>query len=248
MALRRLLAGLAVLLALGEAPPARAEPLVADLSDHLVRITTGFTGAQVLLFGAVEEAGRIVVLVQGPPETVIVRRKERVAGIWMNVDEATFRQAPAFYKLLASEALGDWLPLHTRENYDIGVEYLNLAPEEAIAPADAADFRDALVRQKRARGHYDSYPGKVTLLGRRLFRADVFFPANLPPGNYNITVLLIREGEVVSAQQTPLFVSKAGLGADVFRIAHEQPAMYGIAAVVIAVLAGLAGNAVFRKA
>jgi len=248
MSLRRLLISLVLPFALLAAAPSRAEPLVADLSDHLVRITTGFTGAQVLLFGAVDGPGQIVVLVQGPPETVVVRRKDRVAGIWMNVDEATFGQVPAFYKMLSSEPLGEWLPLQTREGYGIGAEYLDFTPVEAIAPAKAADFRDALIRQKRARGHYGAYPGRIALLGSRLFRADVFFPANLPPGNYNITVLLIRNGEVASAQQTPLFVSKAGLGADVYRIAHEQPAMYGIAAIVIAVLAGLAGNAIFRKA
>lgn len=248
MFLRRALTYLATSLALFASAPVQAEPLVADLSEHLVRITTGFTGAQVLLFGAVEGPGQIVVLVQGPPETVVVRRKDRVAGIWMNVDEARFEQVPAFYKLLSSEPLGDWLPLHTREDYGIGVEYLDLVPDDSIDAANAADFRDALIRQKRLRGHYGAYPGKVTLLGSRLFRADVFFPTNLPPGNYNITVLLIREGAVVSAQQTPLFVSKAGLGADVYRVAHEQPALYGIAAIVIAVLAGLAGNAIFRKA
>ncbi|HWL68660.1 MAG TPA: TIGR02186 family protein, partial [Geminicoccus sp.] len=49
-----------VLLAGGLA--ARAAGLVADLSHHLIAITTAFTGSDVLLFGALEETGGDVVV------------------------------------------------------------------------------------------------------------------------------------------------------------------------------------------
>ena len=41
---------------------ARAESLVADLSSHLVAITTGFTGTDLLLFGAMDAEGDVVMI------------------------------------------------------------------------------------------------------------------------------------------------------------------------------------------
>ena len=61
--------------------------LIADMSDHLIAITTGFTGADVLLFGAVDEDSSIVVTIRGPEQNILVRRKSRVAGVWINDKE-----------------------------------------------------------------------------------------------------------------------------------------------------------------
>jgi len=69
----------------------------------------------------------------------------------------------------------------------------------------------------------------------------------VPVGTYTIETLLVRDGEVVGAQTTPLFVNKEGFGAQVYRAAHLYAAFYGIAAVIIAALAGLAANWAFRK-
>jgi uncharacterized protein (TIGR02186 family) len=126
--------------------PSQAEPLVADLSESVVRITTGFTGTKVLLFGAKEGDGRVVVIVEGPRHPLTVRRKNRVAGIWVNRAEVRFNDVPSFYHVLSSEPLEQWLPLRTRDLYQIGVEYLKLDPDEDVGPAQASRFRDALIR------------------------------------------------------------------------------------------------------
>jgi hypothetical protein len=63
---------------------APAQPLVADLSSHLITITSSYTGTDLLLFGAVEQGGDVIVVVHGPTEPLVVRRKERVAGVWVN--------------------------------------------------------------------------------------------------------------------------------------------------------------------
>ena len=238
---------LAVLLLAAAAPGARAGPLVADLSEHLVAITTGFTGAKVLLFGATDGDGKVVVVVQGPRETITVRRKERVAGVWANRDSVTFDKALSFYRVMASEEMGEWLPLNLREAQQIGVEYLTFQPRGEVGPAMAADFQQALIRNKQRLGHYGVLEGTVSILGGRLFRTEVFFPANVPTGIYTVEVFLVKNGEIKSAQKTPLNISKTGFEAEVFRMAHEFSALYGIAALIIAVAAGLIANAVFRK-
>lgn len=248
--MKRLLAAFALML--GAAPALAAEqPLVADLSEHLVKITMGFEGAELLLFGAVEGEGDVVVLVYGPSETLTVRRKARTAGIWMNRDEMTFEEIPAFYRVMATAPPGDWLPDAVRERHRIGLRHLELplAGDAAreVEPADAAAFREALIRRKQELGHYGATVGSVKMLSARLFRTDVAFPTNVPTGIYTVEVLLVRDGTVISAQSTPLYVSKIGVLAEIFGFAHDYAASYGILAILFAVLSGLGANAVFRK-
>lgn len=248
--MKRLLA--AVLLLIVLAPAARAEePLVADLSEHLVKITMGFEGAELLLFGAVEGDGEVVVLVHGPRETLTVRRKARTVGIWMNRDQMTFEEIPAFYQVMATAEPGDWLPDAVRERHQIGVGHLELPlardPRRDADPEAAAAFREALVRRKQELGHYGIGAGSVKMLSARLFRSDVLFPTNVPTGTYTVEVLLVRDGAVISAQSTPLYVSKIGVLAEIFAFAYDYAALYGILAILFAVLAGLGANAAFRK-
>lgn len=237
----------ALICASAAANAAKDDPLVADLSEHVVKITAGFTGARVLLFGAIEGDGKVVVIVQGPPEDIKVRRKERVAGIWVNRREVEFATVPSFYKVLSSEPLGPWLPEATRKRFEIGVQYIGTHPIGAETPAEGEAFRQALLRNMRRTARFGEDEGSVKLIGGKLFRADLHLPANVPTGYYNVEVLLIQDGKIRSIQATPLQVNKAGIEEQVYRLANEYPALYGIAAIIVAVLAGLFANAAFRK-
>jgi uncharacterized protein (TIGR02186 family) len=228
--------------------PAAADELVADLSDHLVEITMGFEGAELLLFGAVEGEGDVVVLVHGPKEELTVRRKEQVGPIWMNRDRMAYENIPAFYRVMATKPPGDWLPEAARQRHQIGVDHLTMATTgDAAVDADAKAFREALIRRKQVLDHYSDGFGKVKMLSPRLFRTDVTFPTNVPVGNYTVEVFLFEDGEVVSAQTTPLYIKKTGVLAEIFFFAHDYAAIYGILAIIFAVLAGLGANAIFRK-
>ena len=228
---------------------AAAQELVADLSSHLVAITAGFTGTEVLLFGAIEGEGDVVVVVTGPTQEVIVRRKDKLLGIWLNARSVGFTGVPSFYATASSRPLGEIANEAVRARLEIGTANLRLplSGGQSVAPADEADFRAALIRRKQARGLYPATVGQVGFVGRTLFRTRLFLPSNVPTGNYTVTVYLIREQEVVSAQTTPLLVSKAGFGADVYEFAHNQSAAYGAIAVIIAVMAGWLASLIFRK-
>ncbi|MEQ8585335.1 MAG: TIGR02186 family protein [Thalassobaculaceae bacterium] len=229
--------------------PARAQQdLVADLSDHLVAITTGFTGADVLLFGAVEGEGEIVVTVTGPRGDVTVRRKERVVGVWANVESVTFDNVPAFYAVAATEALENVATEDIRQRQQIGIDNIAMAPaEDAVDPATAAVFRSGLIRNKLAAGLYSNEVLPVTVLSNRLFRTRIHLPANVAIGTYTVAVYYLRDGSAVHAQTTPLVVSKTGIGADIFLFAHTNSAAYGVLAVIVAVAAGWLAAWIGRK-
>jgi uncharacterized protein (TIGR02186 family) len=226
-----------------------SQGLEADLSSHLIAIPTDFTGTEVVLFGAVAEPGDIAVVVQGPPERAVVRRKARVAGIWMNRSSMTFDNVPSFYSVATTRAIETFADERLLEREGIGLDYLRLEPSDAgnATETEIGLFRDALIRAKQREEVYVVETGQVSFRQVLLFRTTVSFPANVPTGQYLIRVFLIREGNVVTAQTTPLFVSKIGVGSVIFSFAQNYAAAYGLAAIVVAVLAGWLASMMFRR-
>jgi uncharacterized protein (TIGR02186 family) len=251
---RQRLAALALLLAvlaadIAASRTAWAQSLVADLSNHLIAINTGFIGTEVVLFGATDGPGDVAVVVQGPPTEVMVRRKARVAGIWINAASMEFQQVPSFYSVATNRPLEQIIGDAVLARHEIGLGHLRLAPLSPgrASPDRIREFREALIRNKQEEGLYGKSLGQVAFLGERLFRTNVYFPANVPTGAYTVSVFLIRDGDVVSAQTTPLAVSKVGFSAEIFEFAMRQSTFYGISAIIFAVAAGWLAGAIFRK-
>ncbi len=226
---------------------ARAEPLVADLSKDLIAITTDFAGSDVLLFGATEGGGEVVVVVRGPFVDEVVRRKTRIAGVWVNRRGVRFQGVPSYYHLAASGPVDELLSEEDRQRLQIGHEFLRLQGGGRVGAAEQADYRAALVRAKQRQDLYYTTPGKVTFLGNRLFRTKLLLPANVPVGNFEVTVLLVRDRQVVAEFKRRLRIGKIGFEADVYRFAHQRSALYGLIAIVIALMAGWFAGFVFRK-
>ena len=246
MSWRATLAGLTVAGFCAAAETAKGqEDLVVDLSDDVIAITAGFSGSEVLAFGATDGAGDVIVIVRGPPREVVVRRKERIVGVWANRAQAAFVDVPSFYHLAASAPIDELLDADVLRAQEIGLDNLALATDDAAPDID--DFRAGLVRQQMARGLFRD-DGDVRFVGERLFRTRVVFPANVPPGAYETHVLLVRGGEIVGDTTTRLHVSRFGFEARMFSFAHDQSALYGIVAIILALVAGWFAGFVFRKA
>ena len=228
---------------------ARAQELIVDLSQHLVAITTGFTGADVLLFGAAEGGEEVIVIVRGPPARTAVRRKERVAGIWINQERMVFPRAPVFYHVAGSGDLAGKPVEQVLKAYDIGRELTDMRPRASDAGSPfVEDFRTALVRNKERADLYAVETWPVTFIGKRLFRTTIPFPANVPTGTYQVEVYSLRGGRIVETAATPLVVSKAGFGAALYDFAHNYGSAYGLIAIATAVVAGWAAGTIFRRA
>ena len=227
--------------------PARAAPMVADLSKYVISIDSGFTGTDVLLYGAVEEEGDLVVVVRGPIERVSVRRKDRVVGIWMNRADVEFLDAPSYYMVASSRPLDEIASRKFRELHQIGLDALRLTPSTARPEEEVKPFREALIRNRRREGLYSDSIDAMKFLSNRLFSTSVQFPANVPEGAYSAEVFLIRDGKVISAETTPLFINKTGFLWQINYYAHNQPELYGIVAILVALFAGWIAAIAFRK-
>ncbi len=226
---------------------AAAQRIVADLSSREIQISTGFTGAELLLFGATEGAGDIIVTVEGPHRTEVVRRKERVAGIWVNGASVTFEKAPAYYWVASSRTIADIAPPKLLAQYHIGAERLPLVSRSARPPEVVAAFREAFIRNKQAIELFGSGEGGITTIANRLFRTTISFPANVPTGEYQVTVYLFKNGRLVSRDRTPLAVHRTGMEAQIFDFAHDEAPWYGAIAIAIALVAGWLAGVIFRR-
>lgn len=246
--IRALVTILALFMALQlPADAARDDSLVADLSEDTIGISTGFTGASVLLFGATDGQGDVAIVVRAPNSSVVVRRKERIAGIWVNADELTFDDAPGFYHVAASRPLDDLLPKGILEANEIGVENIGFNPHSFLSDSEEDDFRAALVRNKQRAGLYAERTGDISFRGDRLFRTRLELPANVPTGRYAVSVYLIEDGSIVDWSSSSLVVEKVGFEATLTEFAFEQAPLYGIIAILIALFAGWFAGFVFRK-
>jgi uncharacterized protein (TIGR02186 family) len=230
------------------AAPARGQSLVADLTTHLIAITTGFTGASVVLFGTTDGPGDVIVTVRGPEREITVRRKQRVVGIWVNTRQMTFAKVPSFYAVAASRPIEETISPATASLYRLGLANLKLEPLTPAPPVVTDAFRTALVDAQQKAGLFVARMAKVDFLGERLFRTTISFPSNVPTGTYLVEVFLVRDRDVVSGQTTPLVVSKVGLDADVSEFSYRQPGFYGAIAVLTAIVAGWLASLPFRNA
>lgn len=233
---------------LGAAAPAASQPpLVTDMSSHRISITSSFTGTELLVFGSIEGAGEIIIVARGPEPPVVVRKKRRLAGIWVNGDAVTFDRVPGYYAVAASHDVRRIAPPALLSRLEIGAENLRFEPRGGIGPRDAAEFKDAVIRKRLNESLYSEEVDKVRFLGKRLFRAKLRFPTTVPIGTYNVQVYLVRDREVVGAQSTPLYINKSGLERTIYDFAHTEPVLYGLAAIVLALAAGWLAGVVFRK-
>lgn len=246
---------LALLLAL-PSTLGQAEPkLVPDVSQKDISIQYSFTGAELLLFGAILYPGGraptrkadIAVVVKGPVEPIVVREKQKVAGIWMNVESARFRSAPSFYAVASSRPLSELIDERMASIYELGLGNMQLSPGTGAAPEVQQRFEAGLVDLRRRDGLYVEDPKGVQIREGVLYRARVSIPARVPVGTYTAETFLIQDGRVVAGEVREIKIQKLGFERFVAMAAERWSLVYGLVAVAISILLGWAGSAVYRR-
>lgn len=247
---------LGLLMLIGAATPALAtgEEIVAGLSQNRVAITTNFDGSEILIYGAVKRDApaptdaplEVIITVEGPSTPVVIRRKERVAAIWVNTSAVTVDAAPSFYAVASTGPVADILSNTDDLRFKITLPRAIRAVGIASEAQNSGDFLTALERIKAAESSYRLSEGAVQLVDETLFRTDVVLPANLIEGDYRVRMFITRGGRVVDHVERVIGVRKTGLERLLYVMAHEQPLLYGLISLAMAALAGWAASAGFR--
>ncbi|MDE2434664.1 MAG: TIGR02186 family protein, partial [Sphingomonadales bacterium] len=201
--MRRLLCLLAFVVLTG----ARDPILVPEISQHEVQVRQGFRGADLLLFGAIltpegSRAGQdydIVVVLKGPTRSIVLRQKQRIAGIWVNAVSAEFRSAPTFFAVVSSKPIDQIVDDKTAAIYELGLPWLQLSPIGSYDPKQQALFSAGLVDLMQRDGLYKEDANGVTVSEQVLYQARIALPSNVQTGTYTAETFAITHGRVVAS-------------------------------------------------
>jgi uncharacterized protein (TIGR02186 family) len=233
------------------AMPAKAEEIVLGLSRDEVAITATFEGSDILVFGAVKREAPIasdsnlgvIVTVAGPDRPVMVRRKDRRLGIWVNTDAVEVDAAPSFYAVATSGPMTD--VLRDTEDLRHRITIPRAIRSVGATVDDSPAFTEALMRIRERSDLYQVLEGEVDLEQDTLFRTAITLPANLTEGDYEAHIFLTRDGTVIDEYITTIPVKKVGLERWLYNLAHEQALLYGLMSLAIAIASGWGASAAF---
>jgi len=230
---------------------ARDPILVPEVSQHRVEVRQGFTGTELLLFGAILDpqgirAGRdydIVVVLKGPTQSITVREKQKRAGIWINAASAQFRSAPSFYAVAASRPLDQIVDDRTAAIYELGLPFIQLSPIGTIDPEQQARFAAGLAGVMAGGQLYQEDPHGVTVSEQVLYQARIALPSSVQTGSYTAETFAVSKGRVVASAIDRVEVQKQGFERAVAEYARHYAFFYGLLAVAISIAMGwLAGR------
>lgn len=223
------------------------QPLFLDVAQKTIDVTTGFEGADVIVFGIKGASGDLAILISGPEKRIVLRKKEKVSGLWMNRSSMDFRHVPLFYDYAVSRNEEDIASPEMLKNLNIGLNYLTFDPDTDKSAEDISMFQDALIRTQQQRGLFSLKPKSISFIGAELFRTNFYLPKNIPMGQYKIEAILLDNGKVIARQDMPITVRPKGLAAMILMYATNFSFAYALTCLIIAVVAGFAGFFLLRK-
>jgi uncharacterized protein (TIGR02186 family) len=220
-----------------------------------VQVRQGFTGTELLLYGAILDpagvrAGQdydIVVVLKGPTQSIRLREKQKIAGIWVNADSTDLRSAPSFYALASSRPVREIVDNRTAAIYELGLDWLQLSPVGAIDPKEQARFLSGLVDLRKRHGLFSQDDRGVTISEQVLYQARISLPSSVQVGTYTAETFAIAKGRVIASAIARVEVRKLGFERFVALFAEQQSFLYGLLAVAVSVLMGWAAGRLFAR-
>lgn len=235
---------------------AQREPiLVPEVSQSRIDVRQGFTGANLLLYGAViDPLGTrrtteydVVVVLKGPTEPIRLREKERIAGIWMNAGASDFRSAPSFFAVASSRPVDEIVDPRTAAIYELGTEFIQLSPSGQIEPEEQARFAAGLVEMRERAGLFKEDPNGVTIKEGVLYHATIALPSNVITGPYTAETFAIADGRVLASATAEIEVRKVGLEGEVVKAAERYSLFYGLGAIILSLGMGFIAGRFFSR-
>jgi uncharacterized protein (TIGR02186 family) len=234
---------------------AREPLLVPDVSQREVEIRYSFAGAELLLFGAIlypfgrvpSDKADIAVILRGPTQSVIVREKQRVAGLWTNAESTRFRSVPGFYSIATSRPLDKLVDERTSAIYELGLGNIQLSPSSEASPEERQRFEKGLIELMRKQQLFSEHPGEIEISQGVLYRAKIAIPARVPVGKYTAETFLIKDGKILSAATRKIVIRKSGFERFVADSAVSVPLLYGLFAIALSLSMGWIAGLIFRR-
>lgn len=227
---------------------AESQILAIDLAENHVDITTGFSGSRLVLFGVKEHSGNLVVVLRGPKASTVVRKKEQIAGVWLNRGSIEFADVPRYYDYALAGSETNLASPAVLDKLGIGLNALSFEPVDKNEKEEfVSKFQEALIRNRQSSGHFPLEAKKIVFINDNFFRTTLNLPPNVPTGEYKIETYLFDKGALLEKRAVKLKVAQIGTSAKIYDFAHEHSFLYGLLAILMSILAGWGANAVMQK-
>lgn len=246
----------ALLLVLLLAVPAWAERLISQISTDSVEITSSFDGERLTFFGTiapdtgaeenfVEGPFHVVIVVLGPTVDRVARQKTHNFGIWLNTDQVRFDNFPSYFHVLSSGRLTDITDITT-----LTTNYILPEAHTLVTNGDwwkSAIFGRELVRLMSEEGLFGVQENAVNFQSESFYSARLTLPSSAPPGPYLALTYVFKDGEIIARKSEGFAVRKIGFERFLALSAIQQPFLYGLVCVVLALFTGWLGGVIFRR-
>lgn len=216
---------------------ASSHPINADLAMRNIKITSDFNGVDMLIFGALDVSGNIAIIIHGPPRSIIINKKEKKWGLWINGKREKLDNAEQFYAISSTKELSKIT--HSKTLQSMKVSKLTFSHD--------TELNNAFIEKKIKEKLYVESTNNIELINEKLFRSTIKFPNNIPPGRYIVEILLFYNNDLFGMQTIPLLVSKVGLESFIFDMHYLHPIIYALCTVISALFIGWISSILKRK-
>ena len=237
---------LAIFLLISFNESASCAPLISGISTNEINIDTKFKGAQILLFGAKGDAGNIVITVRGPKKNFLVTKKQKILAVWYNGTRINFENSYSFFSIFSTFNSGE-IQEDIMSDLELGKDFLEFSTNNKISDKNNNDFKAQLIEKMEKNNLYNNNVSKVEFLDETLFKVMLNFPKNIVRGIYTVELYLIKENTLISFQSIPIYVNQIGISAKISDFAIQQDMIYGIIAVMLALIVGWLANYIFAR-
>ena len=237
---------LAIFLLISFNESANCAPLISGISTNEINIDTKFKGAQILLFGAKGDAGNIVITVRGPKKNFMVTKKQKILAVWYNGARINFENSYSFFSIFSTFNNGE-IQEDIMSDLELGKDFLEFSTNNKVSDKNNSDFKAQLIEKMEKNNLYNNNVSKVEFLDETLFKVMLNFPKNIVRGIYTVELYLIKENTLISFQSIPIYVNQIGISAKISDFAIQQDMIYGIIAVMLALIVGWLANYIFAR-
>jgi uncharacterized protein (TIGR02186 family) len=227
--------------------------LTTEVTPQNIPINLFYHGAKLNIKGESNAGDDLIIRISSEPMDAHMKFKGKAAGLfWMKMGDISFEHVPGVYLVASTGNLDNLLQKDELVKEGIGFEAIKASAKvETSAPdMDAGRWIEEFVKFKQAENLYRIQEGEITRpqgTSGNQYQLDIDWPFQAAPGTYSIEVLEVQDGKVTDRSETSLTVARSGIVAQLSNLAFNQPAVYGIIAIVVAMASGFAVGALFKK-
>lgn len=225
-------------------------PYIKVQPDRIL-IGASFNGSEVSVSGEIPADTEAVIRIKGHEEDSRLKKKGRALGVlWMNLGSVEFHKVPSVFLLYRSkpaDAPAGQVKLLDRE---IGIDSVRKEADIVSEYQDKDALFEEFVKLKQQSGLYGTmdtgFHYEKENSGMKFFSSEVKLPSALPQGDYKLEVFALGKDGIVGYSERDLKAKQTGMPEFIAKLAFDHGTLYGVLAVLVALIAGLLTGTIFK--